>query len=83
MIFSCIASNVRSDHVPKKKVTQVVTSAMISLAVILIIFPWQLAKKSFCGLSRIDENSELKNGSETKRLAIYVQSAAIRFFVAL
>ena len=82
MIFSCIASNVRSNHAPKKKVTQVVTSAMIFLASILIIFPWPLGRKSFCGVSRIDENSELKNGFETKMPAIYVQYAAIRFFVA-
>jgi len=82
MIFSCIASNVRSDHAAKKKVTQVVTSAMIFLASTLTTFPWPLARKSFCGLSRIDENSELKNGFGTKRLAIYVQNAAIRFFGA-
>lgn len=35
-----------------------------------------------CGLSRIDEDSELKSGFGTKRLAMYVQNAATRFFGA-
>ena len=82
VIFSCIASNVRSGHAPKEKATQVVTSAMIFLVSTLIIFRWPLARKSSCDLSRIDENSERKNGLETKRFAIYVQNAAIRSFVA-
>lgn len=72
----------QSGHAPKKRVRQVVTSAMIFLASTSIISLWPLVRKSFCGLSRIDENSELKNGFEMKRPAIYVQNAAIRFFAA-
>jgi hypothetical protein len=80
LFMHCQRCEIRS--CTKEKGYTGVTSAMISLAIILIIFPWPLAKKSFYGLSRIDENSELKNGFETKRLAIYVQSAVIKFFVA-
>jgi len=45
-------------------------------------FSMAVGKKSFCGLSRIEGNSELKNGFETKMPVIYVQNAAIRFFAA-
>jgi len=83
VISSCIVSNVRSGHAPKKKGTRVVTSVMIFLVGTLTTFPWPLGRKSFCGLSRIDGNSGLKNGFVTKRLAIYAPNAAIRFSVAL
>jgi hypothetical protein len=79
----CIASNVRSGPAHERKVTPDVINAMSFLVSILIIFPWLLAKRLFCGLFRIGERLVLKNGFKMKKPAIFVLNAAIEFSGAL
>jgi hypothetical protein len=79
----CIVASVRSGSAQKRKGTPGVINAVNFPVTTLTISPWPLARRLFSGLYRIDESSVLKNGFKTKKHAIFVQNAAIKFSGAL
>ncbi len=56
-----------------------VTSAMSFLAHTWRTFPWLSARRLFCGLFRIGESLEPKNGFKMKRPDIFARNAGTRF----